>query len=175
MMGAVLAGGQSRRFGSDKALAMLGGVPLIERAVAALAPWCDEVVIVGGEREGITALRDWPAPGLGPLGGIAAALRHADARGHAAVLTCGVDSHDLPDDLPQRLSPAPAFLEDQPVIGLWPAAAFGTLVGVLNGPEPHSMRAFAQALGARGVHCPLPPGNINTPEDLAQREYRHGL
>jgi molybdopterin-guanine dinucleotide biosynthesis protein A len=175
MMGAVLAGGQSRRFGSDKALAELGGVPLIERAVVALAQWCDEVVIVGGNRPGHPALADWPTPGLGPLGGMAAALRHAGARGHAEVLTCGVDSLGLPADLPQCLSPAPAYLADQPVIGLWPASAFGTIASVLNGPKPHAMRTFAQAIGARALDLAAPPANINTPDDLAELEKRHGL
>ena len=46
-LGAVLAGGQSSRFGSDKALAVLDGQTLLTRAVATLAQWCDTVVVVG--------------------------------------------------------------------------------------------------------------------------------
>src|SRR3546814_3555756 len=37
-LGAVLAGGRSSRFGSDKALAMLGGRTLLDHAQAALRP-----------------------------------------------------------------------------------------------------------------------------------------
>src|SRR5687768_5356431 len=49
ILGAVLAGGQSSRFGSDKALAELDGRTLIARAVDALAGWCEYVVAVGRE------------------------------------------------------------------------------------------------------------------------------
>jgi len=47
ILGAVLAGGQSSRFGSDKALAALGGRTLLERAVASLETHCDGVIVVG--------------------------------------------------------------------------------------------------------------------------------
>ena len=79
ILGAVLAGGKSSRFGSDKALAELDGHTLLARAVDALA------AIV--RRRGRGRPRTAPAPsaarsaraGMGPLGGIAAALHHARA------------------------------------------------------------------------------------------------
>ena len=49
ILGAVLAGGQSTRFGSDKALAELDGSTLLTRAVDLLAGWCEHVVVVGRE------------------------------------------------------------------------------------------------------------------------------
>ena len=55
--GIVLAGGRSSRFGSDKLAAHLGGVPLLDRAVAVLADpavGCSEIVVVlapGDDRE----------------------------------------------------------------------------------------------------------------------------
>ena len=123
ILGAVLAGGQSSRFGSDKALAQLHGRTLIARAVEALEAKCDSVIVVGRETGPAPTIPDWPAPDMGPLGGIAAALRHAQGEGFASVLTCGVDSHELPEDLLTILSPASAYLENQPVIGHWKANA----------------------------------------------------
>ena len=93
-LGAVLAGGRSRRFGRDKARVDLGGETLLERAVARLRPVCSEVVLVSSRQ------LDWSAldlervpdalPGRGPLAGITAAVRHACGR-PTFVLAC-----DLP-------------------------------------------------------------------------------
>jgi molybdopterin-guanine dinucleotide biosynthesis protein A len=172
ILGAVLAGGQSSRFGSDKALAELDGRTLIARAVDALSGWCELVVIVGRDFGPAPCLPDSPGPGMGPLGGIAAALHLAREEGYEAVLTCGVDSAGLPDDLPELLGVAPAYLADQPVVGLWPVSAVETVEAILAGTGRHSLFAFAEALGARAVEAPIPPANINTPADLAALQGR---
>jgi molybdopterin-guanine dinucleotide biosynthesis protein A len=172
ILGCVLAGGQSSRFGSDKALAEFGGQTLIARAVDALSGSCEYVVVVGRETAPAPCLPDWPQPGMGPLGGIAAALHLARDLGYDAVLTCGVDSAALPEDLPELLTPAPAFLADQPVIGLWPASAAPAIEAILHGQGKHSMRQFAEAIGARTVQSPVKPANINTPADLAALKNR---
>lgn len=174
-LGAVLAGGQSSRFGSDKALAVLDGQTLLTRAVATLAQWCGTVVVVGRSEAPAPTIPDWPRAQMGPLGGIAAALRHGAATGHGDVLTCGVDSVGLPDDLPVQLAPAPAYLADQPVVGLWPASAASDVAAILAGPGKHSLRALAERLGARAVTLDAAPANINTPADLANLEKRRGL
>lgn len=175
MMGAVLAGGRSSRFGSDKALAEIDGLTLLDRAISALGCWCETVVIVGGNRPEYPSVPDWPAPDMGPLGGIAAALRFATEQGHREVLTCGVDSVNFPSDLRDLLRPAPAYLEDQPVVGLWPTAASDIISDILAGSGRHSMRAFAHSIGARSVRSAHRPANINTLTDLAELEKRHGL
>jgi molybdopterin-guanine dinucleotide biosynthesis protein A len=175
ILGCVLAGGQSSRFGSDKALAELGGHTLLARAVDLLSGWCEHVVVVGRETAPAPTLPDWPRPGMGPLGGIAAALHHARDEGYAAVLTCGVDSLGLPEDLLARLSPAPAYVEGQPVIGLWPASAATAIEAILEGQGRHSMLAFAERVGARAVQLAADPANINTLADLKAAETRHRL
>jgi len=175
ILGAVLAGGQSTRFGSDKALAVLGGETLLLRAVDLLSGWCEKVVVIGREEAPAPTLPDWPRPGMGPLGGIAAALYDARDEGYDAVLTCGVDSVDLPENLPALLSPAPAYLADQPVVGLWPVSAIKPIETILRGEGRHSVRALAEALGARAVRSSRASININTPGDLAEAEKRHGL
>lgn len=175
ILGCVLAGGHSIRFGSDKALAELHGHTLLARAVDTLSGWCDHVVVAGRETAPAPTLPDWPAPGAGPLGGIAAALHLARDKGYEAALTIGVDSLGLPEDLPDLLSPAPAYLESQPVVGLWPAGAVEAIENILHGDGRHSMLSFAQDIGARGVKLAAKPANINTPADLAEVEKRRDL
>ena len=172
ILGVVLAGGQSSRFGSDKALAELAGHTLLARAVDLLAGWCEQVVVAGRETAPAPTLPDWPQAGMGPLGGIAAALHLAADQGYGAVLSIGVDAPDLPDDLSALLAPAPAYLAAQPVIGLWPVSAVAAIEAILEGTGKHSMRAFAEAIGARAVRLATDPANINTPADLAAAKQR---
>ncbi|MYL98657.1 NTP transferase domain-containing protein [Novosphingobium sp. FGD1] len=166
ILGVVLAGGLSRRFGSDKALAELGGHTLIARAVDTLSGWCEHVVVAGRETAPAPTLPDWPRAGMGPLAGLAAALRFAQDEGYEAVLSCGVDAAVLPEDLPRLLSPGPSFLAEQPVIGLWPLSCVPVLEELLHGEGPHSLYRFAGSIGARAVETPQPVPNINTPADL---------
>lgn len=172
ILGAVLAGGLSSRFGSDKALAEYHGHTLIAHAVDMLSGWCEHVIVVGREQAPAPTLPDWPRAGMGPLGGVAAALHHARDEDYEAVLTCGVDSVGLPEDLLKLLSPAPAFLEAQPVVGLWPSGAVEAIESILHGTESHSMRRFTQVIGARPVQVADIPANINTPADLAALQRR---
>lgn len=176
ILGAVLAGGQSSRFGSDKAMAELDGRTLLSRAVEALQAQCDAVVVVGREEAPVPTLPDRPRPGMGPLGGIAAALHHAAEAGYDTVLTCPVDAVGLVGTVAADLAPSPAYCADQPVIGLWPASARAPLDAMLAGTGTHSMRAFAGRIGARAVQLAVLPANINTPADLESAERRsHGL
>jgi len=174
VLGAVIAGGKSTRFGSDKALANFHGRRLIDHAIDNLAQHSAEVVVCGREHDGLTAIPDQPAPDMGPLGGIAAALLEAQARGHAAVLTAPCDAIDLPQDLLKSLFPYPAYIESLPVIGLWPAWAAADALAILEGDGVHSMKAFATRISARAVQLPREPVNINTAADL-ERVERHGL
>ncbi|MFA7596021.1 MAG: molybdenum cofactor guanylyltransferase [Novosphingobium sp.] len=167
ILGLVLAGGRSSRFGSDKALAELNGQTLISRAIENLSGWCEQVIIAGRETGPAPCIPDWPRPGMGPLAGLAAGLHHARDAGFEAVLSCGVDSVDLPEDLPLLLDPAPACVASQPIIGLWPTGAAPVLERILSGNGKHSLHVFAQSIGARCVELAQPPGNVNTPADLA--------
>jgi len=168
ILGAILAGGRSTRFGSDKALALLDGRPLIEHAAGTLRPHVDEVVICGRDDPRWTCLRDQPEPGMGPLGGLAAALLHATDRGFDGVLSTGCDMPALPANLVQSLiGDGPAVVEGQQLIGYWPAHLAGTLLDHLARCERRSIREWMAVVEPRILvpHEPLP--NINRPEDLA--------
>jgi molybdopterin-guanine dinucleotide biosynthesis protein A len=174
ILGAVLAGGRSSRFGSDKAMAEVDGHTLLAHSVDTLARWCDHVVVVGRETAPAPTIPDWPHAGMGPLGGLAAALRLAADGGYHAVLSCGVDSLGLPDDLQRLLGLAPACLESQPIVGIWHAETAPVIEAILDGEGPHAMRRFAQAVGARQISLDHEPVNINTPGDLAAFQARRG-
>ena len=175
ILGCILAGGQSTWFGSDKALAELGGHTLLARAVDALSGWCEYVVVAGRETAPAPTVPDWPRRGMGPLAGIAAALHLALDEGYKTVLTCGVDSMALPENLLKILDPAPAYVAAQPVIGRWPASASAALDALLESEARHSMLAFVEMIGARAVTLAIEPSNINTLADLRAAEARHGL
>ncbi|MGI4731521.1 MAG: molybdenum cofactor guanylyltransferase [Janthinobacterium lividum] len=173
VLGALIAGGAASRFGSDKALAPWRGRAMIGWAADALAPWCDAVVVVGREWDGLASITDRPAPGLGPLGGIAGALVHAGAHGFDTVVTIGCDMPDVPRELIGRLlAAAPAYCADAPILGAWPAALAPALIGRLSAAVPGakdgrlSIRRWATEIGATPVLAPAPLANVNTPADL---------
>jgi molybdopterin-guanine dinucleotide biosynthesis protein A len=87
----ILSGGKSSRFGSDKARALLEGQPLIARQAAILRNLGCPVTAVAEVADkyadiSITTIAD-SEPGLGPLGGLLAALSHA-APGWILVTSC---------------------------------------------------------------------------------------
>ena len=76
--GVILAGGQSSRMGTNKALLEVGGVTLIERLARQFTALFDQVVVVTNTPD-LYAFLNLPMtgdriPGLGPLGGLEAGL-----------------------------------------------------------------------------------------------------
>ena len=94
-LGAILAGGASRRFGSPKALATVAGHAIIERVGDALAEAVDRVVLITND-PGLYAGLHLPTrpverPGAGPLAGLQTALRWAMDEGRAGALVVACD------------------------------------------------------------------------------------
>ena len=165
ILGAVLAGGAATRFGSDKALALFAGKPLIDHVIAALTPQVTALVITGRDYPGFMRIDDLPTAGLGPLGGLCGALVHAAAHGFDAVLCAPCDTLGLPADLVARLAPGPAVAHGQRGIGLWPASLAPALLARLASGGSRAIHVWASICEAREVDCGA-MHNINRPEDL---------
>lgn len=167
VFGAIMAGGRSRRFGTDKADALWNGATLIARCAAALAPQVDALAICGRSWNALECLSDRPAPGLGPLGAINAALHHAAARGFGAVLAVPVDVHPLPDTLRALLEgDRPAVFDRQTAIGWWPVGLAARLdAHIASGAR--SIESWVTVAQCRRIDdAALALVNVNRPEDL---------
>ncbi|MCG7334968.1 molybdenum cofactor guanylyltransferase [Sporosarcina sp. ACRSM] len=130
-VGIVLAGGLSRRFGSPKAFAMVGGRYFHEWAVEALKEHCDEVVIVTRPElidhylveVGLTT--DSPEfAGLGPLAGILSVMESVQADRYI-VLPCDmpfVDSEVMGKLLARHVNGVTAVMAEgrhHPLVSVW--------------------------------------------------------
>jgi molybdopterin-guanine dinucleotide biosynthesis protein A len=116
-VGILLAGGLARRMGGgDKTLRKAGGIFLLARAIAALRPQCQSLVLSANGDPARFAGFDVPVvaddvPGFkGPLAGILAGLDWIAARCPDVPLAISVpaDSPFLPGDLAARLIEARA-------------------------------------------------------------------
>ena len=103
MTGIVLAGGQSTRLGTAKALLRLGDKTFLELAVSAVRPFCRRTIVVAAatgwslpDLGDCTVVAD-ETPGLGPLGGLVTGLAASDDEWHLT-LAC-----DLPLVRPKLL------------------------------------------------------------------------
>lgn len=137
--GFILAGGESRRMGVNKAHLLVEGVPMIERGVNTLLAVTDDISIVTNTPEaylqfGVPLLGDLrrdAGRGAGPLAGIEAAL-HAATRSFSLIVAC-----DLPFLTADFLSLLLSSRQDAQIV-------VPETTGTQN-PRLHSMCAVYQA------------------------------
>ena len=176
LLGALIAGGQSRRFGSDKALAEFDGRSLLDHVLAGLSPQTDSIVICGRSVNGYASLADRPKPLLGPLGGLAAALHFAATHGFQAVLTSACDTPEVPASLSELLAgDTAAVVVGQPLFGYWPASLSAPLDKYLARDGTRAVFDWAQIAGARRVRLTHDIPNVNTLSDLQALRLRRSL
>jgi molybdenum cofactor guanylyltransferase len=180
--GIILAGGASRRFGPDKALAAVNGMSLLERVAGSLEPCRPRLIVAPPGRY---TLDGWqPVPdtrlGEGPLAGLEAGL--------GALATdqwAGCAAVDLPHltpafwaSLARSIQPGAqavtGFSADgraQPLAALYHASALSAVTALLNGGE-RRMAALLERLDVVKIEWAalgMPEGvyhNVNRLEDL---------
>ncbi len=162
----MLAGGQSARFGSDKADALYRGRKLIDWSIAALEPHCEALFVSGRDHPALIGVADRPKAGLGPLGGLAGAMQAAKAAQFTHIMSLPCDTPEVPGRLFEQLLLADgAFASSCPVIGIWPTAFGEGLEAWLAADRPRSVRAWAEAHDCVAIDVG-PILNINQVADL---------
>jgi molybdopterin-guanine dinucleotide biosynthesis protein A len=186
LAGLILAGGRSRRFGADKARAVLGGRPLIAWSLAVLRPHVEVIALSGPDalaaEIGLAAVADPDQPGRGPLAGVIAGLGWASGVGATHLATAPCDTPFLPQELAPRLV---AGLDGRAVVAaraervhalcaVWSVRAAADLAGLAQAEKQLSMQAIMEALGGGYVDFPDEAAfaNVNTPEDMAAAQAR---
>jgi molybdopterin-guanine dinucleotide biosynthesis protein A len=177
----ILAGGRSRRFGSDKARALIAGVPLITRVAEAISRAALPVTVVAARQDAYSdlGLRTIPdiVPGQGPLGGLWTALAHHGGEGWTFVCACdwlGIRPEWIALLLAKRRPGAQAVLlatePAQPLFGLYHASVRDlTEQRVRKGRL--AMADFLRAIDVMTIPAPedWPHAvNLNRPSDLTQ-------
>jgi len=107
ILGVVLAGGRSKRYGSDKAFAELDGISLLHRAARTLLPLAGRVVVVANDlnRHALEGkpVRPDLVSGIGPLGGLHTAVAWAAEEGLSGAVVLATDMPFVPAPLLEHL------------------------------------------------------------------------
>lgn len=185
--GAILVGGRSTRMGADKAFLPWDGQPLWERQRATLvASGATEILLCGRAEQlfpatGPRVVAD-RVPGLGPLAGLAGALREA---AHGLVLVLAVDLPEMRADFLRGRLLAAAGPEEgvvperdgffEPLAAVYPRRALALAEASATSGD-RSLRTFCRKAVAAGWLRPIKVEdgeraffrNCNRPEDLGR-------
>ncbi len=194
VIGAVLAGGRSRRMGRDKALIEFDGTTLLARAVGVLESVFERVVVVAPadrdyERQGFEVAPDVEA-GKGPLGGLRTALELA-AGDPVFLLACDLPLVEAPvvrwiveaavaranADERGRLADVTLVVDGagpQPLCALWAASSLPSVMEALEAGD-RSVIGLLEHLDCERLepesdlpwYRPDLFSNLNRPADLA--------
>ena len=186
IVGTILAGGQSRRFGSAKALAVWQGATLIEHVAQRLRSQVDRLAVAGDARplSDVPSLSDGAFADKGPLAGVAAGLAWAASLGADYLVTAPCDVPLLPQNFVSLLlahADAPHLSSVVPRIGrfsehacaLWPVRRLADVTERLQREPPPSLREMHAVLNV--ITVDLVPAdltgnffNVNTEADLRE-------
>ncbi len=172
----ILAGGSSRRMGTDKLFLQIEGRSLLERTISVCEPYFGQVKLVSGNSDKFSSL-DYPVVidspmANGPMAGIIAALKDC------ATDNCFVTAADLFDLKVDVITALISRYNGQQYLGLLESGGVQPLCGIYNKSALEVFYRFAQngkycmteaviAMDHHGIT--LPAGdwrNINSPADL---------
>ncbi len=185
IVGLLLAGGRSSRFGSEKAVFDLGAGLMMDGPLSALGAVCAATAVSarpgsGAETQarmrGLPCLHDRPGDPEGPLAGLRVGLEWAAARSAAWLLTAPCDSPRITTAYARDLAGStsstglaavalsPRGLE--PLLAAWPVSqGLERIATELDAGRHPPVRVMLEALNA--VTVPGYDGlNVNTPADL---------
>ncbi len=189
VLGVIVAGGQSSRMGTEKALLKLSGVTLLERVLSRLRLQVDEVALnANGDAtrfgyHGLAVFADVLENVSTPLAGLHAALARGETLGFDAIVTVPSDAPFLPLDLVTKLTEAGEVSgaaharsggQDHYLTGMWTVQLAKPLEKLIRDEGMRRVQDFCAKAKARRATWETVPHdpffNINTPEDLDEAE-----
>ena len=178
VLGVVLAGGESRRFGGEKALFPLLGRAMAGWALGALEPWTAAQVVITNDLTVADSLgvpgRPDRIPGLGPLGGLLTALTWAQEEGREKVFLLACDLplvtevlvgsilHQWPEESGAVVPGSHGPLGFEPLCAGCAVRGLRDVEDVIDAGG----RTMKSALDRVGVFR-IPPSDLGSPEDLS--------
>jgi molybdopterin-guanine dinucleotide biosynthesis protein A len=185
--GWVLAGGQSRRMGTDKARLELSGIPMALLVADEISKVCCRVSLVGEPERyaglGLPVIPD-RFPGAGPLAGIEAALSATESEWNL-IVACDMPALDsvalselIDAAAPNVDAVVPVRIRDgserkEPLCALYRRSCAGGIRRLLESGFRRATEAL-DSFEVRYVRVAHPDrfANLNTPDDLTR--YRNG-
>ena len=191
ILGTVLAGGKSQRFGEDKSQVKLAGKLLIDHMLTEIIDEFKELLIVSNNKisfhnsERISIIEDFEK-GLGPLGGVLSAMKwiKENQKDYKWIVTFPVDTpffkRQILKDFIQNINFNESdlfFIKSNNtrhnIFGLWSINLLDKLEKDLNNGE-RKVELWANNTGVKIINMEFsnndPFFNINTKEDLKKAE-----
>ena len=187
ILGTVLAGGKSRRFGEDKSQVKLGGKLLIDYILSEIIDEFNEVLVVSNnliefnQSEKISLIKDFKRD-LGPLGGVLTAMKWVkdNNKDYQWISTFPVDTpffkNQILKDFFKKINMKEGklfFINSNDtrhnIFGLWSLDLMDKLEEDLDKGE-RKVEVWANSIGVKNINMKFenkdPFFNINTKEDL---------
>ncbi|EGQ26526.1 molybdopterin-guanine dinucleotide biosynthesis protein [Sporosarcina newyorkensis 2681] len=185
--GILLAGGQSRRFGSPKAFAEFEGAPFYHYSLEALKPFCEEIIVVTRPEfvdkfpEDLCVTTDLTQfKGMGPLAGILSGMEVVEADCYI-VLPCDMpfmQQHVIERLVDEHRGEVSAVMVEgkrHPLVSIWQASVKPAIRQALFEDNRRVMHVQAQLNGqwVEGSSLTDSPQlvfkNVNTPCEIERR------
>ena len=193
ILGAVLAGGKSQRFGEDKSQVMLEGKLLIDYILSEISSEFREILVVSNNKidfknsEKISIIEDFKK-GLGPLGGVLSAMKWVkeNNKNYEWVSTFPVDTPFFKKEILQKfykeieIEKSKLFfiksnMTRHNIFGLWSIDLLDKLEEDLNRGD-RKVELWANSVGVKVIDMDFknidPFFNINTKQDLEKAKEK---
>ena len=187
ILGTVLAGGKSQRFGEDKSQVKLGGKLLVDYILSEIIDEFNEVLVVSNnlidfkQSEKISLIKDFKKD-LGPLGGVLTAMKWVkdNNKDYQWISTFPVDTpffkNEILKDFFKKINMKEGKLffinsnnTRHNIFGLWSLDLMDKLEEDLDKGE-RKVEVWANSIGVKNINMKFenkdPFFNINTKEDL---------
>ena len=188
ILGVVLAGGQSKRFGQDKSQVQLGGKILIDYILLEILDQFNEILIISNNdikflnSKKITKIEDYKKD-LGPLGGVLTAMKwiKKNNRDYKWISTFPSDTPFFKkkylsdfikniDDKKSKLFFIKSNDKRHNIFGLWSTELLDRLEDDVTNKGERKVEIWANKVGVKTINMEFknndPFFNINTKEDL---------